>query len=112
MLRPLHSNEIERICGEVERAISADRLDPVAQQTDERRVANDHALSPCRRTAIHWPAAKLLVSRGGPIRAGWNKTAAAIVHSRASAISLPMLDVPGWLDIHKLPNAIAVVMAL
>src|SRR5437764_15460259 len=50
--------------------------------------------------------------RGGPISAGWNSTAAAIVHTRASAISLPMLDVPGWLDSHKLPNAVAVVSAL
>src|SRR5262249_19351618 len=44
-------------------------------------------------------------SRGGPIRAGWNNTAAAMVHSSARAINLPMLEVPGWLDIHRLPNA-------
>ena len=29
-----------------------------------------------------------------------------------SASSLPMLDVPGWLDSHRLPNAVAVVSAL
>ena len=50
--------------------------------------------------------------RGGPIKAGWNSTAAVIVHRRASAISLPMLDIPGLGESHKLPNAIAVVMAL
>ena len=50
--------------------------------------------------------------RGGPIKAGWNSTAAVIVHRRASAISLPMLDIPGFGESHKLPNAIAVVMAL
>ena len=44
--------------------------------------------------------------------AGWKNTAAAMVHSKAKAINLPMLDVPGWLDIHRLPNAIAVVIAL
>jgi hypothetical protein len=36
--------------------------------------------------------------RGGPISAGWNRTAAAMVQTRASAISFPMLDVPGWLE--------------
>jgi hypothetical protein len=30
-----------------------------------------------------------------PIRTGWNRTAAAIVHSSANAINLPMLDMPG-----------------
>ena len=50
--------------------------------------------------------------RGGPIRTGWNNTAAPIVHSSDRAISLPMLEMPGWLDAHMLPNAIAVVMAL
>jgi hypothetical protein len=37
----------------------------------------------------------LCTCRGRPIRTGWNSTAAAIVHSSASAISLPMLDMPG-----------------
>ena len=36
-----------------------------------------------------------LAWRGGPIRTGWNSTAAAIVHSSASAIIFPMLDMPG-----------------
>ena len=36
-----------------------------------------------------------LTWRGGPIRTGWNRTAAAIVHNNASAIILPMLDMPG-----------------
>ena len=35
-----------------------------------------------------------------------------MVVTSASAISLPMLDVPGWLDSHRLPNAVAVVQAL
>src|SRR6185369_14942615 len=46
-------------------------------------------------------AAFLAPSRGGPISTGWNSTAAAIVVTSASAISLPMLDVPGWLDSHR-----------
>ena len=50
--------------------------------------------------------------RGGPIRAGWNRTAAASVQTRASAISLPMLDMPGCLESQRLPNAVAVVSAL
>ena len=50
--------------------------------------------------------------RGRPIRTGWNSTAATIVHSSDSAISLPMLDMPGYFDAHMLPNATAVVMAL
>ncbi len=29
-----------------------------------------------------------------------------------SAISLPMLDVPGWCENHRLPKAVAVVQAL
>ena len=51
-------------------------------------------------------------TRGGPIKAGWNNTAAAMVQTSESAISLPMLDVPGWLERHRLPKAVAVVMAL
>ena len=51
-------------------------------------------------------------SRGGPISTGWNNTAAAIVVTSASAINLPMLEVPGWLESHKLPKAVAVVSAL
>ena len=47
-----------------------------------------------------------------PISTGWNSTAAASVDSSDSASSLPMLDVPGWLDSHRLPNAVAVVSAL
>src|SRR5690349_20779579 len=50
--------------------------------------------------------------RGGPISAGWNRTAAAIVQTSASAIRRPMLEVAGSLDSHRLPKAVAVVMAL
>jgi len=32
--------------------------------------------------------------------------------TRESANNFPMLEVPGWLENHKLPNAVAVVMAL
>lgn len=39
-------------------------------------------------------------------------TAAASVVRSERAISLPMLDVPGWWENHKLPKAIAVVQAL
>jgi hypothetical protein len=35
-----------------------------------------------------------------------------MVQTSESAINLPMLDVPGWLDSHRLPNAVAVVIAL
>jgi hypothetical protein len=38
---------------------------------------------------------RALSPRGGPIRAGWNRTAAASVQTSARAISLPMLDMPG-----------------
>ena len=51
-------------------------------------------------------------SRGLPISSGWNSTAAASVVSSESASSLPMLDVPGWLESQRLPNAVAVVSAL
>src|SRR5437762_14223438 len=51
-------------------------------------------------------------SRGGPISTGWNSTAAASVHTSDSARSLPMLEVPGWLENQRLPNAVAVVSAL
>ena len=44
--------------------------------------------------------------------AGWNKIAAANVQTSDKASSLPMLDVPGCLDIHRLPKAVAVVIAL
>src|SRR5262245_59372731 len=46
------------------------------------------------------------------IRAGWKMTAAASVVSSDRAISLPMLEVPGWWESHKDPNAMAVVQAL
>ena len=35
-----------------------------------------------------------------------------MVQVRASAINLPMLEVPGLSESHRLPNAVAVVMAL
>ena len=44
---------------------------------------------------LAYTVAEASVSRGGPIRTGWNSTAAAIVVTSASAISLPMLEVPG-----------------
>ena len=50
--------------------------------------------------------------RGLPIRMGWNSAAAAMVVISEIANSLPMLDVPGWLENYKLPNAVAVVQAL
>jgi hypothetical protein len=45
------------------------------------------------------------------MRAGWNKTAAAKVHTKDKASILPM-DRPGNLDSQRLPNAVAVVRAL
>jgi len=50
--------------------------------------------------------------RGLPIRIGWNKAAAASVQTSDTANSSPMLDVPGWLEKNRLPNAVAVVAAL
>src|SRR6185312_1802777 len=46
------------------------------------------------------------------ISAGWKTTAAANVVSSDRPISLPMLDVPGWCENHRLPKAMAVVQAL
>jgi len=50
--------------------------------------------------------------RGSPIRAGWNSTADTSVQASDKASSLPMLDVPGWCESHRLPNAVAVRSAL
>src|SRR4029078_3153577 len=50
--------------------------------------------------------------RGGPIKIGGNSTAAASVVTSDSASNSPMLDVPGWLESHRLPKAVAGVMAL
>ena len=52
------------------------------------------------------------ISRGLPIKRGWNNTAAKRVQSSDRAKSSPMLAVPGWLENHRLPNAVAVVSAL
>jgi len=46
------------------------------------------------------------------MRRGWNPTAASIVQASVKVSNLPMLDVPGWLDSHRLPKAVAVVAAL
>ena len=43
---------------------------------------------------------------------GWNSTAAASVVTSDRHNSLPMLDVPGWLDSHRLAKVVAVVIAL
>ena len=50
--------------------------------------------------------------RGLPISTGWNSAAAAIVVNSEMASSLPMLEVPGWLENYRLPKAVAVVQAL
>jgi len=52
------------------------------------------------------------VERGSPMRAGWNNTADVSVQARDSANSLPMLDIPGLLDSHRLPKAVPVNRAL
>ena len=44
--------------------------------------------------------------------AGWNNTADVSVQARDSASSLPMLDIPGLLESHRLPNAVPVKRAL
>jgi hypothetical protein len=50
--------------------------------------------------------------RSSRISAGWKNTAAAIVHISANAINRPMLEVPGSSDNQRLPNPVAVVIAL
>ena len=59
-------------------------------------------------TAVQASSPVRSILRGGPIRAGWNKIAAAKVQTSDKASSFPMLDVPGCLDIQRLPNALAV----
>src|ERR1700724_2433171 len=68
----------------------------------ERRVAG----------AVQASSPDKLTFRGGPISAGWNKIAADNVQTSDNASSLPMLEVPGCLESQRLPNAVAVVMAL
>ena len=46
------------------------------------------------------------------MRTGWNKTAAAKVHASDKAINFPMLAMPGWSESQRLPNAVAVIIAL
>ena len=59
------------------------------------RIASATAYSAASGTrSVAGPDAAL-AWRGGPIRTGWNSTAAAIVHNSASAIIFPMLDMPG-----------------
>ena len=53
------------------------------------------AYSAASRTRSVARAEAALTCRGGPIKTGWNSTAATIVQSSASAIILPMLDMPG-----------------
>ena len=46
------------------------------------------------------------------MRTGWKRTAAANVQASDNANSLPILDMPGWLENQRLPKAVAVVIAL
>src|SRR5215831_17078667 len=70
------------------------------------------AAATAMRTRLSRVTTQRFLTRGFPIRAGWNSTAAAIVQTSAKAISFPILDVAGSLDNHRLPNALAVAMAL
>src|SRR5690349_16970100 len=54
------------------------------------------------RDASPESSCRVLTVRGGPISTGWNSTAAASVQTSDSAISWPMLDIPGKLDNHRL----------
>src|SRR5882762_6837433 len=93
------------------------RSNPHQQQPRQRLPAELGLLRQGRR---FWPfehphlhaTFRALSWRGGPIRAGWNRTAAASVQTSAKAISLPMLEMPGWSESQRLPNAVAVVSAL
>src|SRR6266478_3922127 len=86
-----------------ERKILPCRDTPGVRAARSRRAATDRQLA----CALASP-----FSRGRPMRAGWKSTAAASVQTSDSARSLPMLDVPGWLENQRLPNAVAVVSAL
>ena len=52
------------------------------------------------------------VVRGRPINTGWKTTAPISVETSDSASNAPRLDVPGWCENHRLPNAAPVVAAL
>jgi hypothetical protein len=52
------------------------------------------------------------LARGGHIKAGWKRTAAASVETSDSALNFPMLEAPGCLENQRLPKAVAVVIAL
>ena len=73
---------------------------------DYHPFATPPPLSRSRATLLGWDLRCVAKS------AGWNSTAAESVVTSASAISLPMLDVPGWWENHRLPKAVAVVQAL
>jgi len=79
-------------------------------------AGSDRFLRSCRSgaraDATHEPL-WLRVRAGGPISTGWKSTARR--HGgdeRQRPSTCPCLEVPGWLDSHKLPNAVAVVSAL
>src|SRR5579862_3535282 len=76
---------------------------------DALRIATS---SGSRVAAVFGNGLGLVAWRGGPISAGWKSTAASMVQTSASDISWPMLDVPGWRESHRVPKAVAVVMAL
>ena len=81
-----------------------------------RRLLRLRPLAAPREVRLHETAASgtglaSLGLRGGPIKIGWKMTAAVSVVSSDRLSSLPMLEVPGCPDIHKLPNATAVVIA-
>jgi len=52
------------------------------------------------------PAFEACEARGGPIRTGWNNTAAAKVHPSDKAINFPMLAMPRCSESQRLPKAV------
>src|SRR5581483_4605705 len=78
---------------------------PISCRSENRSTKDQLALSACL-------AAAFFAVRGGPISAGWNSAAAASVQASDSASSLPMLEMPGCAENHRLPNAVAVISAL
>src|SRR5262249_22628017 len=104
-----HFNELERGLPGISRSLLPERLrrlekvGELEQRTVKRRQVARISTPACR---------KLCAFSRGPMSAGWNQTAAGNVHTSASAINLPMLDVPGCAESQSEPNAVAVVMAL
>src|SRR5262249_58300585 len=87
-----HFNELEHGLPGISRSLLPERL----RRLEEVGVLEQRTVKDGKWREYRHPLAEsYALSRGGPMSAGWNQTAAVIVHTSASAINLPMLDVPG-----------------